>query len=273
VKRVSDLLARLLAAALICVAFAFLVVPLLVAIIMSFDARPYLGPFPPQDFSLRWYKEFFSNDYYLRGLWISVTVSVLATATAVLIGISMAIVVDRSSFPGKALVVNLFLAPLIIPAVVIGFALLIFLSRIGVFDGYWRLLAGHLLVAIPYTFRTTLVSLNGIPKSYVEAAQSLGATERQALWDVTLPLTRTGITAGAIFALAFSMDDASLSMFLSDPRSYTLPVAMLSMMRSNFDLTTAAAAVVLILLTLGLIVILDRLVGLERVLGQGIYRG
>jgi putative spermidine/putrescine transport system permease protein len=273
VKRVSDFIARLLAAALVIVAFAFLVLPLLVAVIMSFDARSYLGPFPPQDFSLRWYREFFSNDYYLKGLWISITVSTLAAAAAVLIGVSMAVVVDRSTFPGKTLVVNLFLAPLIIPAVVMGFALLIFLSRVGIFDGYWRLLAGHLLVAIPYTFRTTLVSLAGVPKRYVEVAQSLGATERQAFWDITLPLTRTGITAGAFFALAFSMDDASLSMFLSDPRSYTLPVAMLSMMRSNFDLTTAAAAVVLILITLGLIVLLDRLVGLERVLGQGIYRG
>ena len=272
-KRIGDAIAGVAAASMVIVAFAFLAVPLLVAITMSFDARPYLGPFPPQEFSLRWYKEFFSSDYYLKGLWISVAISTLATAMAVLVGISMAVLVDRSTFRGKTLLVNLFLAPLIIPAVVIGFALLIFLSRVGVFDGYWRLLAGHLLVAIPYTFRTTLVSLNGIPRAYVEVAQSLGATERQAFWDITLPLTKTGITAGAVFALAFSMDDASLSMFLSDPNSYTLPVAMLSMMRANFDLTIAAAAVILILMTLGLILLLDRLVGLERVIGHGIYRG
>lgn len=272
-KRTLDLIARLGAAVLVGIAFAFLLLPLLVAITMSFDARPYLGPFPPQELSLRWYKEFFSSDYYLKGLWTSIVISVLATAAAVVIGIATAVLVDRSRFRGKTLLVNLFLAPLIIPAVVIGFALLIFLSRVGIFDGYWRLLAGHLLVSIPYTFRTTLVSLNGIPKAYVEVAQSLGATERQAFWDVTLPLAKTGITAGAVFALAFSMDDASLSMFLSDPQSYTLPVAMLGMMRANFDLTIAAAAVVLIVITLALIVLLDRLVGLERVLGQGIYRG
>jgi putative spermidine/putrescine transport system permease protein len=273
VKQFADATARAIAAALVLAAFAFLLLPLLVAITMSFDARPYLGPFPPQELSLRWYREFFSNGYYLKGLWISLTISMLAAAVAMLIGISMAVFVDRSNFRGKTVLVNLFLAPLIIPAVVVGFALLIFLSKVGIFDGYWRLLAGHVLVAMPYTFRTTLVGLNGIPKVYVEAAQSLGATENQAFWDVTLPLSRTGITAGVVFALAFSMDDASLSMFLSDPQSYTLPVAMLSMMRANFDLTTAAAAVVLVLLTLGLIFLLDRLVGLERVIGQGMYRG
>jgi len=272
-KRMLDGAGSLLAGLLILIAFAFLIVPLLVAITMSFDARTFLGPFPPKEFSLHWYEDFFSSQYYLKGLAISITVSLLATGLAVLVGVSMAVMVDRTSFPGKKLLVNLFLAPLIVPAVVIGFALLLFLSRIGVHDGFWRLLAGHLIVAIPYTFRTTLVSLSGIPRAYVEVAQSLGANERQAFWDVTLPLARTGIAAGAVFALAFSMDDASLSMFLSDPNAYTLPVAMLSMMRANFDLTIAAAAVVLILITIALIVLLDRLIGLERVIGQGIYRG
>ena len=75
---------------------------------------------------------------------------------------------------------------------------------------------------------------------------SLGANERQAFWDVTFPLARTGIVAGAIFAFAFSMDDVVISLFLSDPTTYTLPVALISMMRANFDLTIAAAAVMLI---------------------------
>jgi len=188
-------------------------------------------------------------------------------------GVSMAVLVDRTYFPGRSLIVSLFMAPLVIPGVVIGFALLLFLSKIGIYDGFWRLMAGHILVAMPYTFRTTLVGLASIPRSYAEAAMSLGANERQVFWTVTLPLAKTGITAGAIFAFAFSLDDASLSMFLSDPKSYTLPVAMLSMMRADFNLTIAAAAVVLLALTVIIIILLDLTVGLERVLGQGLYRG
>lgn len=271
--RISDDVVGLLVRILIVGVLFFLLAPLLVAITMSFDARPYLAAFPPPKLSLRWYAEFFSSDYYLKGLWLSVVISSLSTAIALVTGVSMAILVDRTRFVGRTLLINLFLAPLIIPGVVVGFALLLFLSHIGIYDGFWRLMAGHILVAMPYTFRTTLAGLTGISKSYVEAALSLGARERQAFWDITLPLAKTGIMAGAIFAFAFSFDDASLSMFLSDPQSYTLPVAMLSMMRADFNLTIAAAAVVLLAITVVTIIVLECAVGLDRVLGQSFYRG
>lgn len=272
-KRLSDNLISIFVRIVIVVCFLFLLTPLTIAVVMSFDARDFLAPFPPPALSVRWYVEFFSSDYYLKGLWISIVVSSLSTAIAVLAGVSMAVLVDRTQFFGRSLIVNLFMAPLVIPGVVIGFALLLFLSKISIFDGFWRLMAGHILVAMPYTFRTTLVGLAGIPKSYAEAAMSLGANERQVFWTITLPLAKTSITAGAIFAFAFSLDDASLSMFLADPNSYTLPVAMLSMLRADFNLTIAAAAVILLTLTAAIVVLLDLTVGLERVLGQGLYRG
>jgi putative spermidine/putrescine transport system permease protein len=259
--------------AVIIACFLFLLAPLAITLVMSFDARPYLAPFPPPALSWRWYADFFSSDYYLKGLWLSIFVSGLSTAIALLCGVSMAVLVSYTMFRGRSVILGLFMAPLVIPGVVIGFALLLFLSKIGIYDGFWRLMGGHILVAMPYTFRMTLVSLGGIPKSYVEAAMSLGANERQVFWAVTLPLAKTGITAGAIFAFAFSLDDASLSMFLSDPKSYTLPVAMLSMMRADFNLTIAAAAVFLLGLTVLVIILLEATVGLERVLGQGFYRG
>ena len=78
--------------------------------------------------------------------------------------------------------------------------------------------------------------------------------------------------AGAVFAFAFSMDDVAVSLFLTSPDSYTLPVAMTSMMRTNFDLTIAAAAVVLMLFTVGLIFVLDWIVGIDRLIGTGVYR-
>jgi putative spermidine/putrescine transport system permease protein len=87
-----------------------------------------------------------------------------------------------------------------------------------------------------------------------------------------VPLSKTGIAAGAVFAFAFSMDDVSVSLFLTDPKTYTLPVAMVNMMRSQFDLRIAAASVVLIAFTVLLIFVLDRVVGLEKVIGQGVYR-
>ena len=112
----------------------------------------------------------------------------------------------------------------------------------------------------------------GIRKTLTEAALSLGANERRAFWDITFPLARTGMVAGVIFAFAFSMDDVAVSMFLTSPETYTYPVAMVSMMRTQFDLTIAAGAVVLMVLTVGVVVVLDWIFGLDRLIGQGVAK-
>ena len=256
----------------ILITVVFLFAPIIVSILMSFDARSYLGRFPPTEFSFQWYARFFSDTYYLTGLRTSLVIAVIAATVSTCAGVCAAIVLDRYDFPGKQALETVFLSPLVIPAVVIGFALLLFFALIGVFQGYPRLLAGHIIITFPYTVRTTLAGLTGIRRTLTEAAMTLGANERQAFWDVTFPLARTGMVAGAVFAFAFSMDDVAVSLFLTSPTTYTLPVAMVSMMRTNFDLTIAAASVVLMLFTIGLIFVLDWIVGLERLIGGGIYR-
>ena len=254
------------------VTVVFLIAPIAVSILMSFDARSYLGRFPPTEFSFQWYARFFSDTYYLTGLQTSLILAVVAATVSTVAGVSAAVVLDRYEFPGKQALETIFLSPLVIPAVVIGFAMLLFFALMGIFQGFPRLLAGHIIITFPYTVRTTLAGLTGIRKNLTEAAMTLGATERQAFWDVTFPLARTGMVAGAVFAFAFSMDDVAVSLFLTSPETYTLPVAMVSMMRTNFDLTIAAASVVLMLFTIGLILVLDWIVGLERVIGGGVYR-
>lgn len=141
----------------------------------------------------------------------------------------------------------------------------------GIYDGFLRLLAGHVIVTLPYTIRTALATLAGIRRSYLEAAMSLGATERQVFWDVVLPLAKTGVFAGAVFSFSLSLDEVTLSLFLVDPDAYTLPVALLSTMRDNFNLTVAAASVVLMFFTAALMIVLDRIVGLDKLTGVRIY--
>ena len=271
-KRLFDDCGFGLKIAVIALALVFLMIPVLMAIAMSFDARSFLGPFPPKEFSLRWYERFFSDDIFLRGLRISLILAVVTTCVSTTLGVSAALVIDRYRFRGRDLLASFFLSPLIVPAVVIGFSLLMFFSSVGIFDGFARLLGGHIIITVPYTVRATLAGLVGIRPSFTEAALSLGASERQAFWKVTFPLARTGIVAGAVFAFAFSFDDVAVSLFLVDPGSVTLPVALVSMMRANFDLTIAAASVLLMGFTVALIFVLDRVVGLDTVVGQGIYR-
>jgi putative spermidine/putrescine transport system permease protein len=250
----------------------FLITPIVVTTIMAFDARAYLGPLPPPALSFRWFQKFFSDDYFLKGLATSVELACASVTITLCIGVATAFAVDRMSFRGKDALISVFLSPLIVPPVVTGFALLLFLSQLGLINGFARLLCGHVIITVPYTIRATLAGVAGLDRSLTEAALILGATERRAFWDVTFPLARTGIISGAIFAFAVSMDDVSVSIMLTDAKTYTLPIALISSMRANFDLSIAAASVMLMLLTLVLILILEKSVGLNRAIGQGVFR-
>ncbi|MBV8961757.1 MAG: ABC transporter permease [Hyphomicrobiales bacterium] len=270
-RKLDDLF-QWLGIAMLAIIACFLLVPIIVTVVMAFDARPYLGSLPPPALSTRWFQKFFSDDYFLRGLGTSVELAILAVAISLGVGVATAVALDRLSPRAKEALSTLFLSPLIVPPVVIGFALLLFLSGIGVVSGFARLLCGHIIITVPYTIRATLAGLSGIDSSLTEAALSLGARERDAFWDITFPLARTGIFCGAIFACAISMDDVAVSIMLTDAHTFTLPVALISSMRANFDLTIAAASVLLMLVTLALILVLEKLVGLHRVIGQGVFR-
>jgi putative spermidine/putrescine transport system permease protein len=259
-------------AILVALGLIFLVAPILIAVLLAFDNRNYLGPLPPPGFSLHWFERLFSQDYLAAGLATSLEIAILTTFINVAIGAAAAVGLERAKFPGKNVVLAAFLSPLIVPAVVTGFALLLFLSSMGVLNGFVRLLCGHVIITLPYTIRTTLTSLIGRDQRLTEAALVLGATESQAFWSVTIPLIRTGIVTGAVFAFAISMDDVSVSLFLTDPTTFTLPVALVANMRASFDLTIAAAAVIFIGITGVLIAILERSVGFDRLLGQGLFQ-
>ncbi|MBC2805921.1 ABC transporter permease [Rhizobium ruizarguesonis] len=270
--RTGDRIAGSLAYGVIGLGLAFLAIPLVISCVMAFDARTYLGPMPPPALSLHWFERLVSQADILASLRTSLILAVLTTVLSVTIGTAAAVGLARGNFPGKAALTSAFLSPLIVPPVVIGFGLLLFLSKAGITNGMARLLLGHVIVTLPYCIRTSLASLLGSDQRLTEAAMVLGATERQSFWTITLPLMRTGVVTGAIFAFAISMDDVSISLFLSDPSATTLPVTLVSNMRAAFDLTIAAAAVVLIAVTALLIVVLDRVVGFDTVVGQGLFR-
>jgi putative spermidine/putrescine transport system permease protein len=259
---------RLLAVAVV----LFLVVPIAICVVLSFDARDYLGSFPPTVWSLRWYRAFFDNPSYLDGLLVSLRLALLASCIAVVAGTATAVFLARSRFPGRAMLETVFLMPKFVPTVVIGFSLLGFTAAIGIRDAFTRLLIGHAVIVLPFTIRAALASLVGIRPSLVEAAVSLGASERRALLDIVVPLARTGIAAGAVMAFVLSFDEVAVSLFLSDPFTQTLPVVLIAEMRANLNLTIAAVSTAFLVLTGAVLVLLDRTLGLDRVIGQGIYR-
>ncbi len=270
-KRMADALFEAVYLSLVTLFIAFSLIPVLVAIVLSFDARSFIGPFPPSAFSLRWYERFLSDNYYQDGLVNSLIIATVATLVATVVGTLAAIALSRATFRGRALLQAALLSPLVVPNVVLGFGMLIFASRLGIIDGMTRLIMGHILITFPYVMRTTAASLIGIKASYYEAALSLGSPPWKALWQITLPLARTGIIAGAVFGFVTSFDNVGISIFLTDAFTFTLPVALLAQMRANLDLTIAALSVIFIVATVLLIVVLDRVAGLDVVVGRGVY--
>ena len=260
---------RLLLAAII----LFLVVPIGVAVILSFDDREFIGTFPPTRFSLRWYRAFMQNPSYLDGLVVSLKLALVATMISIVAGAGAAIALTESQWRGRDVVETLFLSPKFVPTVVIGFSTLGFASAIHVFDAFTRLVMGHVVITIPFTVRATLASLLGIPRSLGEAAVSLGATPWRAFVDITLPLARTGIIAGGLMAFVLSFDEVAVSIFLTDAFTQTLPIALVAEMRANLNLTVAAISTVLATLAVIIVLILDRAAGLDNVIGRGMYRG
>lgn len=272
-SRIVDWAGVILFRAIVLVTVVFLVLPIAVAILLSFDDREFLGAFPPKSFSLRWYRSFFENPSYLDGLIASVKLACIATLLSTAAGVAAAIALTSARFPGRDFVETLFLSPKFVPTVVIGFSILGFASAVQIYDATTRLIMGHVLITLPFTIRATLASLIGIRPSLVEAAISLGASPLRAFWDVTIPLARTGILAGAIMAFVLSFDEVAVSLFLADPFTQTLPIVLVAEMRTNLNLTVAALATVFVAATALIVIVLDRMIGLDTVVGKGMYRG
>jgi putative spermidine/putrescine transport system permease protein len=268
----SDALTRAVGAALALLAAAFLLVPMGVDAILSFDARAFMGPFPPPALSGRWYQALLDNPAYVDGFVNSVRVSVPATLLATVFGTAAAVGLVCSGMRGRAAIETALLSPKFIPTVVVGFGLLSLCARLRIDDGLTRLIAGHLVITLPFVVRAVLASLLGVRPSLLEAAESLGASRLRAVLDILLPAARTGILAGALMAFVLSFDEVAVSLFLSDPFTQTLPLALVAEMQSNLNLSIAAASTVYVAVAAALLLLLDRIVGIDRVVGRGLYR-
>jgi putative spermidine/putrescine transport system permease protein len=270
-KRSIDLVCGSAYALVVVFAILFLTTPILLVIVMSFDGREFLGRFPPPFLSLQYYESLFSSSLYMGALQNTAIIAVLSTIVAVFIGVITAYALVRYEFKGKASLEAFFMSPLIVPGVILGFSLLLFFSAAGLIEGYGRIVMAHALVSLPYTIRVAQTSIMGISRTLTEAAMSLGATERQAFFSITLPMARAGVLSGGVLALAHSIDEVNLTIFLVDSRTMTLPIALLVNMRQQFDLTIAAASGIMILFVLILIAIVDSIAGLDRIIGGGMY--
>lgn len=256
-------LARLAFLGLVAFWQVFLVAPIVIIVIASFTSANYMT-FPPPGFSVKWFAEVMSLSWFKDALVTSLIVATASTAAAAVIGILAARVLARHHFRGRVVVEYVVLSPLILPGVVLGFALFNALVYFRLEDlGLPNLIAGHTLVTVPFVVRSVWSAMAGTDISLEEAAQSLGANPAVAFWKVVLPTARPGIIAGAILAFTYSFNDLTMSIFLSGVDATTLPVQVMANIEYSADPTPAAVSTLMVGLTFTFFIIIARTVGLR----------
>lgn len=259
--------------AVVTVIYAFILGPILITATVSFNEtkRSY---FPPRGFSLEWWGEIFT-DKWIQPLLFSLKLASITALLATVVGVPLAFAFQRYQFRGKGALQAITLGPLILPTLVTGIALLQFLTIVGLgrWIGFWALLAGHVVICLPFSVRTVAISLQAMPGRVEAAAASLGAPPWAVLRHVTLPLVMPGMFAGMAFAFIHSFTDVNLSLFIARPGERPVTVAILSFLDFGFAPTLAALSILSLLIPLVVIAVLGRFVGIGDFLYQEQARG
>jgi len=253
----------LLLASYVLLFFGFLLMPIIVVVVVSFSSASFIA-FPIPGFSLQWYQRIIDYKPFMQSLLVSVEIAVLSGLAGTVLGVPAAIWAARENGWVGQVFKNFMLAPISVPAILLGFSLLYMLSAMTLGVSFLSLLITHTVVSIPYISRTVLAVYRAVPPDYEEAAAVLGATRRRVFFDVTLPLIKPGIFAGALFSVLISLDNLPLSFFFGGADSSTLPVIMLSYMQNQFDPSIAAIATVQMLIAIGALAVVNAIYGIEK---------
>lgn len=243
--------------------YLFLLAPLLIVVVVSFDPSSVIS-FPPKGFTFDWYAALLSNEAFTRGFFNSLVVASVVTVITTAVSIPAALALARYSFPGRAAIKSFLLAPILIPTVVLGLAMLLVLAPFGLIGTYAGLVTAHLAIAIPYVVRVITMNLETMDRASEEASRVLGAGAFTTFRRVTLPLIAPGVLAGAFFAFLISFDEAVISLFVVGTGAGTLPVAIYKYVITKTDPQIAALSVVLVLFSILIMVGVEKAVGLRR---------
>lgn len=247
-------------------ALTVLLLPVIIVCLAGFNAGDFLT-FPPQGLSLRWVIAFLTSDTYMDAYLFSLGLALLATLISTVLGTMVAIYLTRSRARVAGALRSFFLAPIVLPGVVLGLSLYVFYAStdLGLARSFPGLLIGHVLVTCPFVIGTVTASLVGFDVSLEEAARSLGAGPWTAFRKVTFKIIAPGVMAGGIFAFIVSFGQFEIALFLSTPNLQPLPIAMYISLRYAFEPIAAAAGIFAIALVIISMVLTSRLVDLRRV--------
>lgn len=255
--------ARALVWAIAALAVVFLLTPLVVTVAVSFGSSAVFT-LPPPDWSMRWYERIWANRTLWSSLLVSVQVAAVSTAIALVLGTLCAIALVRGAVPGRDVIFNFLVSPLMLPGLVIGIAMLQAFRMVGLTEVYAALLVAHVVITLPYIVRNVLGALMLFDFTLLDAARTLGLSWPGAVRKVLVPALAPAFLTSGMFAFLASMDNYPISIFFTDPFTKTLPITMLQMVEEAPNPAIAAVSTGLILLAVLVMILADRMVGLKK---------
>ncbi len=245
---------------------AALIGPIAVVVVASFTGGETIG-FPPEGFSLRWYRAFLDDPEFVDAALISLEVTASVAVLATVLGTAAALALTRFAVPARRWIEAFLAMPLGIPAVVLGLGFLVFYTQAGFGGTKAGLVAGHVVFTAPFVLRLVGASFAQHNPSLERAAAGLGAGPGWVFWHVTLPGIRAGVIGGAVFAGILSFDEVVISLFLSGPDAITLPVRIFPYVDQSPGPIVLAAGSVLVGFALVVFALLDSTVRVSRAFG------
>lgn len=227
------------------VALLFLFIPLFVIIFYSFNdskGTSFTG------ISFRWYEELlFSSGRLWMSLLYSAIVAIVSALLATILGTLAAIGISWYKFFGKNYIQSVSFLPMVLPEVIMGVSLLIFLSGIHMNLGLFTIIIAHTTFCLPFVYLMVSARVDEFDYSIIEASHDLGASEKQTLWLVIVPAILPGILSGFMMSITMSIEDFVITSLVNG-NIETLPIYVYNMIRHGVSPVINALSFVLIII-------------------------
>nr|WP_298569730.1 ABC transporter permease [uncultured Aliiroseovarius sp.] len=234
------------------VIFFFLIAPIAVVIPLSFNAEnfftftPEMLRFDPEGYSLKHYRDFFSNPDWQSAMWNSIKIAPVATVISVSLGTLAAIGLSQPHVPARRAIMAILISPMIVPLIISAAGMYFFYSKINLAGTYWGVVLAHAALGIPFVIITVTATLVGFDRSLTRAAANMGADPVTTFFRVQMPLILPGVISGALFAFITSFDEVVVVIFVGSAKQQTLPWQMFTGLREQISPTILAVATILV---------------------------
>jgi len=240
--------ARLWLYALAGAVLAFLIVPTLIVVPMSFSASQYLE-FPPRQWSLRWYENYFSSATWMDATATSFKAAAWTALLATPLGTLAAYGLSASRLRAARALQVLLITPMIVPVILIAVAVFYVYVKVKLNNSLAGLVLAHTMLAVPIVMIVVASALKSFDMNQEMVARSLGASRPRAFLTVTLPQIRFAVVSAAVLSFLTSFDEVILALFVSGGANSTLTRQMFLALRDQIDPTIAAISSIMILVT------------------------